>query len=140
MSNIWGRPAWFIFHLITYTYPENPTLQDRENYQMFFQSFGRVLPCPVCRANFERHYRAMPLTQEILDNRNSLVRWGIDMHNMVNQELGKRMLGHQEAEQAFEKWLRKKAHRRRKWTFLWIIIIMVILIFLTVWLFQKFKS
>jgi len=128
LPDIWGPYAWKIIHLITINYPENPTEQDKETYYQFFNQLQYVLPCSKCRYNYSKHLVKYPLTNEILSNRTNLVKWGIDMHNIVNYYTGKRMLTYAEAMNEITKLT--NVHKK-KWTdFIYFILVIVVLIIL----------
>ncbi|BCS83192.1 putative FAD-linked sulfhydryl oxidase [Cotonvirus japonicus] len=93
----WGKHGWKFMHYVALSYPENPTIDDKILYYDFFNNFGKVLPCGKCKNNFKDHLKKYPLTNEVLSSRNNLVKWTIDMHNIVNYYTGKKMLTYQEA-------------------------------------------
>lgn len=95
--NIWGKYGWNFIHLVALDYPINPTSEDMDNYRNFFYSLQYVLPCQKCRLNFVNHVSKYPLTNKILSNRESLLQWTIDLHNIVNYNTGKQMLTYDEA-------------------------------------------
>jgi hypothetical protein len=84
-SNIWGKHAWKFMHYVTMGYPENPTEEHKNNYKNFFISLKYVLPCSICAKHYEENLEKLPLTDQVLSNRNNLIKWGIDLHNMVNK-------------------------------------------------------
>lgn len=92
-QNIWGPHLWFSLHSISFNYPLKPSIEDKKNYKNFFLSLQEVIPCSVCKKNYKRHLNEHPL-QDYLDSRKSLVYWVIDMHNMVNAEIGKKTLSY----------------------------------------------
>lgn len=96
LPSIWGKSAWTFFHLVTFCYPNNPTEHDKKTYYQFFILFGKVLPCDKCKFNFKKHLKKCPL-DKALGSRGLLIKWGIDMHNLVNHSLGKKMLTYNEA-------------------------------------------
>ena len=93
----WGKHMWYSIHFIALAFPENPTNEDKRNYQYFFENLHTVLPCPHCSANYIKHLTQMPIHVDILENAEGLFRWTVDMHNLVNAELGKRLWTHEEA-------------------------------------------
>jgi hypothetical protein len=97
LPDIWGRYAWNFLHLVTLGYPEYPTAEDKENYYNYLHYLQYVLPCAKCRNNLSVHLKNYPLTDEILSTRSSFVKWGIDMHNIVNYSIGKPVLSYEEA-------------------------------------------
>lgn len=76
-------------HIVTMAYPDSPTYAEKRAAKEFFQSMTYLLPCPVCREHFTEVLQGLPVTSW-LDNRTSLVDWLWQVHNRVNQRLGKR--------------------------------------------------
>lgn len=93
---IWGPHAWFFLHSITLAYPDNPSYGDKENVKTFFKSFYKVLPCPKCRIHYENHLERMPITNEIVESKQQLVQWLIDLHNAVNKSTNKPLLTYED--------------------------------------------
>ena len=81
---IWGPPAWTFLHSVTLAYPDNPTETDRTNYKKFFNSLQPVLPCLKCSNNYLTHIQEDPVENHLTD-KESLVKWLIEMHNKVNR-------------------------------------------------------
>ena len=81
---IWGPHAWIFLHSVTMNYPDNPTHQDKKEMKDFFNSLRYVLPCEKCSKNLQFNMMKYPLTDNMLSSRDSLVRWLIEIHNMVN--------------------------------------------------------
>jgi len=92
-QNIWGSHLWFSLHTITFTYPINPTIIDKKNFKNFFESLQNVIPCSVCQKNYKRHLLEHPIDKH-LNSRKDLVYWFIDIHNMVNSEIGKKFMSY----------------------------------------------
>ena len=49
---------------------------------------SELIPCPVCREHYKEHLKKLPLSPH-LDRRDDLFRWTVQLHNEVNQMLGK---------------------------------------------------
>ena len=92
-QNIWGSHLWFSLHSISFAYPIKPTLTDQNNYKNFFVSLQYVIPCSVCQRNYKRHLLEHPIDKH-LNSRKDLVYWLIDIHNMVNSEIGKKFMSY----------------------------------------------
>lgn len=95
--DIWGPPGWFFLHSITLNYPENPTFQDKNNIRNFFNNLSNVLPCDKCKYNYTIHLRERPLTDFDVSSRNNLIKWLIDIHNLVNISNGKKKYTYDES-------------------------------------------
>jgi hypothetical protein len=88
---IWGSHFWYILHIISFEYPLNPTEYDKRIYHDFYTSLKDVIPCEMCRKHYRTHIHKYPLTPH-LDNRDTLIKWVIQVHNFVNASLGKPIL------------------------------------------------
>lgn len=106
-QNIWGSTLWFSLHTITMNYPNNPSYTEKKNYKNFFISLEHVIPCSVCRRNYQRHLKEHPIDNH-LDSRRKLVYWLIDIHNMVNAEIGKKIMSYKNVINKYEKIYSKK--------------------------------
>ncbi|AYV77234.1 MAG: disulfide thiol oxidoreductase, Erv1 / Alr family [Barrevirus sp.] len=95
--DVWGPGAWLLLHSITLDYPEKPTNQDKQNMINFINAFAQVIPCEKCRNNFKKHLLTLPLTDKVLETREHLVNWLIDIHNLVNESRGVKKLTYKEA-------------------------------------------
>ena len=87
--DIWGPHGWKFIHYITMAYPQNPTPTQKEKYKVFLLLLKDVLPCSLCAKHYEENLNILPLTDHVLSSRNNLVRWGIDIHNKVNESNNK---------------------------------------------------
>lgn len=95
--DIWGPVGWKFIHFVALAYPEKPTDIQKTHYKTFFDSIKNILPCIICSNNYKKHLEELPLSDEVLKDKESLVHWTIDMHNLVNVENGKKKLSYDEA-------------------------------------------
>ena len=93
----WGPHGWKFIHFITMAYPDHPSRYDKQNYKNFFLNLSHVIPCSLCADNYKDHLRQYPLTEEVLSNQENLMKWGIKMHNLVNEENQKKIFSNEEA-------------------------------------------
>jgi hypothetical protein len=112
--NIWGKKGWIFLHMITVNYPDEPTIDDKKNYYLFFSQLKHVLPCNSCQLNFAQHWDKRPLTEQDLESRESLILWLIDIHNMANYQNGKKVLDVDEALDSIKNILNKNNHKNKK--------------------------
>lgn len=139
LPDIWGKYAWNFIHLVTMDYPENPKQADVQNYRDFLHSLQYVLPCAKCRTNLIKHFKKYPLTDEVMSSRQNLVKWGINLHNIVNYYLGKPMLTLEQANKELSKLLNPKPPKSKTFT-LKILIVIVILVFIVLLCFFASKN
>ena len=100
--NIWGPHGWKFMHYVSLGYPQVPTENDKRNYKEFYSNLKNVLPCKTCAMNYERNLTELPI-DNALQSRDSLVKWVIDIHNKVNEELGKPIVSPEDALQLYMK-------------------------------------
>ena len=93
----WGRPAWKFIHLVAYFYPNNPSIDEKNDYLNFFRLIGKVLPCHICRDNFNKHLIKYPLNDAVLSSKDTILKWTIDIHNEVNRLNNKKIYTYVEA-------------------------------------------
>lgn len=100
-KNVWGKPMWSTIHLVALGYPENPSADIAIKYNQFFISIAHVIPCDDCRKHFISLVTDNP---PALDNRDTLFKWTVDIHNSVNERLGKEKVSY---ENAYSLWKNK---------------------------------
>lgn len=100
--DVWGPHAWKFLHYVSLSYPNNPTEEEKTKYKHFFELLSVVLPCSVCANHFAENYKKMPLTDEILNDREKVIKWVIDIHNVVNEMKGKPVIRYRDARRMIE--------------------------------------
>lgn len=88
---IWGSALWTSIHAIIYTYPDNPTNEDKEKYKNFLVLLGDLLPCCSCRESYKEFTKEkgiLELNDDVFKNKKTLMEWGYNIHNKVNNKLG----------------------------------------------------
>ncbi len=94
---VWGPHGWKFIHYVTLGYPENPTPAQKEKYKAFLVLLKDVLPCSLCANHYSENIQKLPLTDEVLNSRENLIKWGIDIHNIVNESKNKPVFKYIEA-------------------------------------------
>ena len=92
----WGPHAWKFLHYVCLNYPDNPTKDDTDAMKNYINSFSEIIPCPTCKSDFKKIIEEYDLNT-ILESRESLFEWSVDVHNRVNAKLGKRTLSYTQA-------------------------------------------
>lgn len=95
--SVWGKCAWLFLHSVALDYPDNPTNDDKIKYKTFFESLQHILPCEKCKVHMKQNMQTNKLTDKILSDKSSLIKWVIDIHNNVNKSLGKPVLSYEDA-------------------------------------------
>ncbi|EAN32488.2 Erv1 / Alr family protein [Theileria parva strain Muguga] len=81
-----GNAGWLFLHTLASKYPKTPDEDSKLKTLAFLYSFADMYPCSVCRDSLVDIYKRFPPRA---DSRESLVKWTSDIHNCVNQEIGK---------------------------------------------------
>ena len=87
--DIWGPAAWSFLTSAAFAYgkdPEKATSTERMHAKKFFETLPYMLPCSVCRDHYLGHLKKHPVD---VTNRDSLSRWIVKIHNIVNVNNGK---------------------------------------------------
>lgn len=105
ITKIWGPGGWTFMHSITFGYPVEPTNEQKKQYKQFFESVGDVLPCSYCRDSYKKFISngktesktlqekrvdlnlQTALTDDVMENRESLTKWLYYLHEAVNKKL-----------------------------------------------------
>ena len=92
---LWGPNMWYILHLITFSYPIEPSEFDKRSYHDFFHNLKDVIPCDVCKKHYSKYIVQYPIGPH-LDNRGNIIKWLIQIHNFVNLSLNKPIYSNEE--------------------------------------------
>ena len=88
LPSIWGPHLWYIMHTISFEYPQKPSEYDKRIYHDFYTSLKDVIPCNDCKKHYREFITRYPISPH-LDNRDTLIKWVIQVHNFVNTSIGK---------------------------------------------------
>lgn len=90
LTSVWGPSLWHYLHTMSFNYPIHPTEIQKKNYRQFIMSLKYVLPCKYCRMNLRKNLKAVPLTENVLKNRDNFSKWMYDLHEHINDMLNKK--------------------------------------------------
>jgi len=99
---VWGPHGWKFIHYVTLAYPENPTPAQKEKYKAFLVLLKDVLPCSLCANHYGENLQKEPLTDEVMSSRENLIKWGINIHNVVNEMKGKPIIKYIDAKRMID--------------------------------------
>jgi hypothetical protein len=103
LTSVWGPSMWHSLHTISFNYPVQPSQKDKKRYKGFLENLQFVLPCRHCRENLKENLKCLPMTQEVLKNRDSFSRYVYDLHEHINKMLNKKSnLSYNEVRERYE--------------------------------------
>ena len=88
----WGPVAWYFFHIISFTFPqeEDEINKKKHLYIEFYNIILNLLPCLTCQNHYKKILIAKPIDTNNINNRDDLIKWVLDVHNIVNIITGKK--------------------------------------------------
>lgn len=93
--NVWGPIAWYKFHEKAIKYPNNPCECDANKILCFYhKKFLQFIGCKTCENDYEKIIQIYPVKY---GSRIEVFNWTVDVHNIINQKLGKTQIGYAEA-------------------------------------------
>lgn len=93
-----GRHTWALMHSIAASYPITPNKLEKEAINKLFDVIKTLYPCKICRAHFANMTEGIQLQNQ---DRKSLVEFICDLHNKVNERLGKKII---DCKKAYDFW------------------------------------
>ena len=91
ITYIWGPAMWLFLHTTSFNYPVIPSESDKKHYYKFFKNLQNILPCRYCRENYAENIKKIhKLTYGVMKNRETLSRWVFELHEIINERLGKK--------------------------------------------------
>ena len=78
----------FLFHVAAgYDLNEAPKHVKDEQYKIFFEALGNVLPCKYCRESYHKFYQYLNIQRYLDAGQCGLVKFYYDMRQMINRKL-----------------------------------------------------
>ncbi|CAG8722086.1 8585_t:CDS:1 [Racocetra fulgida] len=81
-----GRSTWTFLHTMAAYYPEVPSYAQQRSMKTFLSAFSQFYPCNICAEHLREEMKSKPPKVE---SRWALGKWLCEMHNIVNETLGK---------------------------------------------------
>jgi hypothetical protein len=85
---VWGPIFWTTMHIVSLGYSATPTEEERSAAIAFYNSLSSTIPCPICKTHY-RAFLAQSPVESAVSNRHDLIHWVFELHNNVNEQLGK---------------------------------------------------
>jgi len=103
ITTIWGPTLWHFLHTISFNYPVEPSSSQKKYYKNFIVSLENILPCKYCRENLKKNLKTLPITNKVLENRDTFSRYIFDLHELINKMLDKKSnLSYEEVRERYE--------------------------------------
>lgn len=83
-----GRHTWTFLHTTAAYYPEEPSEQHKKNASALFNALPSLYPCSFCADELGKEMQRVGPPD--VSSRASLSNWLCNIHNEVNERLGKR--------------------------------------------------
>jgi hypothetical protein len=90
LTTVWGPSLWHYLHVMSFNYPNNPTIQEKQYYKNFVLNLQNVLPCKYCRINLKNNLKKNPLKMCHLKDRHAFSYYIYNLHEIVNKMLNKK--------------------------------------------------
>jgi hypothetical protein len=121
-SKYWGKHGWIFLNSIALTYDGS----NKEEYLKFFNQLQYVLPCKKCREHYKKNI--LTLNNSVLQNKDTLLKWLIDIRNSINIENNRPLITKEET--INEIYIDYNYIKYYKIIFLILLVIFIILLFI----------
>ena len=90
LTSVWGPSMWHYLHTMSFNYPVEPSKENKHYYKEFVKNLHYTLPCKYCRINLKNNFKAHPIKECHMKDRESFSRYVYELHELVNQMLNKK--------------------------------------------------
>ena len=99
MGKTWGPSTWYILHTLSLTWEESLV----PFYIRFITLMSRTVPCIKCRRHFNRNIRRSGGIAKNCQSKERMIRWIVDLHNIVNKRNRKKVYSYEKAQRIYYK-------------------------------------
>jgi len=116
LTTVWGPSQWHFLHTMSFNYPNHPTISEKTYYRNYMLNLKNVLPCGKCRKNLKENYKKLPLHISHMKNRNTFSKYVYDLHELINDMLGKRSgLSYEQVRERYEHFRSRCTKNKKEW-------------------------
>ena len=90
LTSVWGPSMWHYLHTMSFNYPVEPTKENKHYYKEFVKNLQYTLPCKYCRINLKNNFKAHPIKDCHMKDREAFSRYVYELHELVNKMLNKK--------------------------------------------------
>ena len=102
---IFGPPAWAYLHISTVYLPENLNPLVATHIRNTIFAVPSMIPCEKCTIHIGNYIESRSMQIEKMTSGSEFFKLTVDMHNFVNERLGKKIMSY---DQAFDFWKNSK--------------------------------
>jgi len=98
LKAVWGAALWKYMHYSAANYPDNPSDQEIKDMKSWLECLATTIPCNNCAKHFKSYidtYKSK--LYDICSSKSTLFEFLVDIHNKVNERLGKPIMTLDEA-------------------------------------------
>lgn len=88
-KKMWGPCAWHLLHIISIGNGKEIKKKYINSYNLFYKTFGYIIPCTICSEHYKNIFGIFHKINTDYMNRDYLIKWVCDLHNIVNKNLKK---------------------------------------------------
>jgi len=101
LNNEFWRNYWKYLHYLSFIYPLNPSEENKKSVKKLLKNMeNEGLSCPNCRIHF-RKFLEKKDRNKIVSSKENLIDFFIDLHNDVNNRLGKGILSKEDVKELY---------------------------------------
>ena len=101
LNNEFWRNYWKYLHYLSFIYPLNPSEENKNSVKKLLKNMeNEGLSCPNCRIHF-RKFLEKKDRNKIVSSKENLIDFFIDLHNDVNNRLGKGILSKEDVKELY---------------------------------------
>lgn len=97
----WAHPMWFVIHYTSYHCKSIITESWKIAFIALMSTLQTVLPCGACRQHIKENLPANNINNYFI-NKQEIYRWTFELHNIVNEMLGKPKLSFEESKRIYD--------------------------------------
>jgi hypothetical protein len=90
LTSVWGPSMWHYLHTMSFNYPVEPSKENKHYYKKFVKNLQYTLPCKYCRINLKNNFKAHPIKDCHMKDREAFSRYVYELHELVNKMLNKK--------------------------------------------------
>jgi len=95
-TETWGPTIWHVLHVIAKSFPDKPTVNDKNTGYQMVKYLATCLPCEKCKKHYMSNFTKFPPK---LNSGREFFIWTVKIHNLVNRTNGTKVYSPAEAYQ-----------------------------------------